>query len=61
MLTLKVSEHAMNVDKLRCVSGLEELRGHYESKKNREFLLPVSTRFLKKEVVKTARLSGYPE
>jgi hypothetical protein len=31
------------------------------AKKNREFLLPVSTRFLEKEVVKTARLSGYPE
>jgi hypothetical protein len=30
-------------------------------KKNREFLSPVSTRFFKQEVVKTAKPSGYPK
>jgi hypothetical protein len=31
------------------------------AKRNRECLSPVSTRFLQKEVVKTAKLSGFPE
>jgi hypothetical protein len=52
----------MNGAERRCSSGIGRTqRNISREKRNREFLSPVSTRFLEKEVVKTARLSGYPE